>query len=77
MISVAALFAFATPEEGFFAQVLLICLLFVAVCIPNQSLWTLVGAGDSRLFAKPAHRHAFNLPMAGLLVVSLAGFYVQ
>ena len=62
-------------DQSFSSQ--LLCVLFFLVCVPNQSLWTLMGAGVSRLFAKPAHRHAFNYTMAGLLLISLVGFYVQ
>ncbi|MGB0695857.1 MAG: LysE family translocator [Rhodospirillaceae bacterium] len=52
-------------------QVLLVALVFLLVCIPSVSAWTLFGSAIGRLLHTPLHRKCFNGVMAALLAISM------
>ncbi|WP_375173980.1 LysE family translocator [Pseudooceanicola sp.] len=51
--------------------ILLVAVMFAAVCVPCLSVWTLLGQEMRRLLTNPARLRAFNWTMAALLVASL------
>ncbi len=53
------------------AKAVLLTLLFVAVGAASSAFWTLTGVGAARLLRTDRGMRAFNLVMAGLLVLSL------
>src|SRR5579875_1286382 len=74
----AALFQWINPKAWVIAigavvlaQVLILSIVFLLVCIPCLTLWTGIGAGAARLLRTPRGLRAFNLAMAALLIASL------
>ncbi|MFA4914692.1 MAG: LysE family translocator [Comamonadaceae bacterium] len=60
-----------TPHDGFFANLILACLVLMIVNFPAISVWTLFGSALSRVLKSEAAITRFNVCMALLLVVSL------
>ena len=54
-----------------FAQALALALIFLAVSVPTVMFWTMTGVGAARLLRRPGGLRAFNVVMAGLLILSL------
>ena len=54
-----------------FAQALVLALIFLAVTVPTVMFWTMTGVGAARLLRRPGGLRAFNVVMAGLLILSL------
>ena len=59
------------PREGFFANLLLVAVLFAAINLPSVAVWAGFGTAMRRVLDRPWRRRAFNVGMAGLLVASL------
>lgn len=70
-MAVGAIAAYTGFWESFTLEVLLIGAVFLVCGTPCTVSWTLMGVGAGRLISRPSHLRAFNLVMAGLLVVSL------
>lgn len=68
---VAAVSTYTGFWGNFFAEVLMIALIALIFSTPCTAVWTLLGVGAGKVISKPAHMRAFNVIMAGLLVVSL------
>ncbi|GFZ90454.1 LysE family translocator [Nesterenkonia alkaliphila] len=68
---VAAVSTYTGFWENFFAEVLMIALVALLFSTPCTAVWALLGVGAGKVISKPAHMRAFNVVMAGLLVVSL------
>jgi len=60
-----------TPHDGFITNLLLACLVLMAVNFPAISIWTLFGSVLARALKSPTAIGRFNVFMALLLVVSL------
>jgi len=60
-----------TPHDGFIVNLLLACLVLMAVNFPAISVWTLFGSALARILKSPLAITRFNVSMALLLVVSL------
>ena len=54
-----------------FPQALVLALIFLAVTVPTVMFWTMTGVGAARLLRRPGGLRAFNVVMAGLLILSL------
>ncbi len=59
------------PREAFFANLLVVAVLFAAINLPSVAVWAGFGVALRRVLDRPWRRRAFNVGMAGLLVVSL------
>ncbi len=68
---VAAVSTYTGFWGNFFAEVLMIALVALLFSTPCTAVWALLGVGAGKVISKPAHMRAFNVVMAGLLVVSL------
>jgi threonine/homoserine/homoserine lactone efflux protein len=68
---VGALVTYQTADSPFVAQVLVIALIFLVFGTPCTVTWLLIGASLQQVLAKPAIFRAFNIAMAGLLVLSV------
>lgn len=69
-MALGAVTAYA-PAENYFANVLLVVLVFAAVNTPCILAWTAFGVSMRRFLDRPAVLRGFNIAMAALLVLSL------
>jgi threonine/homoserine/homoserine lactone efflux protein len=60
-----------TPQGGYFGNLLVMGVVFTAVNLPCVGVWTGFGVGLRRVLDRPGALRAFNLTMAGLLLLSL------
>jgi threonine/homoserine/homoserine lactone efflux protein len=60
-----------TPSNGFFANLLIVTVVFALVMGPCITIWAAVGTSLRRFLSNPARLRAFNVVMALLLVASL------
>lgn len=60
-----------TPHDDFMTNLLLACVVLMAVNFPAISIWTLFGSALARVLKSPAAIARFNVFMALLLVISL------
>ena len=60
-----------TTSSNFTAQAVVLAAIFLMVTVPTLAFWTMTGVGAARLLRTGRALRAFNLVMAGLLVVSL------
>ena len=56
--------------------VVMVAVIFGAINLPSVSTWTVAGQGIRRILTNPARLRAFNVTMAGLLVLSLVPMLV-
>ncbi len=63
--------------DGVVAQALALAAIFLVVTLPLVSFWTLTGVGAARLLRTRRGLRAFNLAMAGLLVLSLVPVFLE
>ena len=56
--------------------VVIVAVIFGAINLPSVSTWTVAGQGIRRILTNPARLRAFNVTMAGLLVLSLVPMLV-
>lgn len=70
-LALAALSTFTGFWDSFLLEVLVIAAFALVFGIPCTIAWTGLGVGAGRLISRPQHMKAFNLVMAGLLVVSV------
>lgn len=69
-MALGAVTAYA-PAQDYFANLLLVVLVFAAVNAPCICAWTAFGVSMRRLLDRPAALRGFNIAMAALLVLSL------
>lgn len=74
---IAALSTYTGFWESFFTEVLLIALFAVFFSTPCTIVWALLGVGAGKLISRSSQMRAFNLIMAGLLVISLIPAFVE
>ena len=60
-----------TPRDGFFANLLVVSLVFAAINLPSVGVWAAFGTAMRRVLDRPWRLRAFNVTMAALLVLSL------
>ena len=60
-----------TPSNHYLANLLLVAAIFAVVNLPCVTLWTTLGLVVRRFLDRPQVLRAFNMTMAGLLLVSL------
>ena len=70
-IMVVGAIATYTPQNGFFANLLMVMLLFGVVNLPSISLWVYAGSALRHALRTPRAVRIFNLTMAVLLAASL------
>jgi threonine/homoserine/homoserine lactone efflux protein len=70
-VMVVGLAATYIPESGFFMNLLVATIVCGVVNLPSIGIWVTFGTALRRVLHKPGVVRAFNLTMAGLLVVSL------
>ena len=51
--------------------------MFLLVSVPVTAFWTMIGVGAARTFRSTQALRRFNLAMAALLVMSLAGLFLE
>lgn len=71
IMATSAVAAFTTGNADIFLQVLVIALIFLAVAFPSTGLWLFFGVWLKKILKAPSHQRAFNISMAGLLVLSI------
>ncbi len=71
LIALAALPAFTTPGEAMLPQALLVAGIFAALSMPCLLLWACFGLAARRVLGAGPRLRAFNIVMAGLLILSL------
>lgn len=71
MIAVGAAGLYLRGDEPISRQLLRLGLIFLACGMPCLMVWALVGSGAGRLLRSPARLRAFNMTMAGLLLLSV------
>ena len=76
VIALGAVAAYTTAE-AVLGQALMLAAIFGVVTLPVVAGWTLAGVGAGRLLHTPRGLRAFNLVMAGLLVLSLAPMVLE
>lgn len=69
--AVGAIATYTTLGGNLVFEASVIALVFAAVSLPCLLVWAAMGAGIGRFLESPRARLAFNLTMAGLLVLSL------
>lgn len=77
LIGLGAASAFIVPEQPLTPQLLRLCLVFLACAMPCLLVWALIGSGSGRLLHSPGRLRAFNLAMAGLLVLSVVSVLIE
>ncbi|MBY0544507.1 MAG: LysE family translocator [Gammaproteobacteria bacterium] len=70
LMSVAAIAAYA-PEQHFTSSIIFISIIFILFVAPCSILWTAMGHWIKQFFSHSWHLRAFNIVMAGLLLLSL------
>jgi threonine/homoserine/homoserine lactone efflux protein len=69
-MAVGALTAYA-PAQNYFLNVFIVAVTFCIVGAPCIAAWTAFGVGMRRFLGRPGVLKAFNVTMAGVLVLSL------
>lgn len=65
------------PRENYALSIFLVAAVFTAVNLPCVASWTGFGVGLRRFLDRPVVLRAFNLVMAGLLVLSLVPVAIE
>ncbi|MCE2451742.1 MAG: LysE family translocator [Nitrospinae bacterium] len=71
VMAVGAITAYTSVGGYYYLEIALIALIFLVVCIPSISIWTLFGVGIGRMLTARKWLKIFNAAMALLLVASL------
>ena len=71
LMAVGSITTYASAGGFYYLEIALIALIFLVVCIPSISIWTLFGVGIGRVLTKRSWLKLFNAVMALLLVASL------
>jgi threonine/homoserine/homoserine lactone efflux protein len=76
-IGLGAASMFIMPDRSLTPQLLRLSLVFLACAMPCLLVWALIGSGSGRLLHSPGRLRAFNLTMAGLLVLSVIPVLIE
>jgi len=71
MVAISAITAFTTVEGNYYAEVLIISAVFVAISIPSACAWCLFGVGIRQMISSPETARIVNLALAGLVALSV------
>lgn len=71
VMAVGATTAYTSAGGSYFLEIILIASVFLVVCFPCISIWTLFGVGIGRVLTKRSWLKLFNAVMALLLFASL------
>ena len=71
VMAVGSITAYTSAGGYYYLEIALIALIFLVVCIPSISIWTLFGVGIGRMLTARKWLKIFNAVMALLLVASL------
>ncbi len=71
VMAVGAITAYTSAGGYYYLEIALIALIFLVVCIPSISIWTLFGVAIGRMLTAKKWLRVFNVVMALLLVASL------
>ncbi len=71
VMAVGSITAYTSAGGYYYLEIALIALIFLVVCIPSISIWTLFGVGIGRMLTARKWLKIFNAAMALLLVASL------
>jgi threonine/homoserine/homoserine lactone efflux protein len=77
LIAVGAAGAYLLPDQSLAQQLARIFVVFLAVGMPCLLVWALLGSGAARVLRSQAQLRAFNVAMAGLLVLSLIPVLIE
>ncbi len=77
LIALAAATTFLRPDQSLREQLVRITIIFLICGMPCLLVWALIGSGAGRLLHSPARFRAFNLTMAGLLLLSVIPVLVE
>ena len=77
VMAVGAITAYTSAGGYFYLEIVLIALIFLLVCIPSISIWTLFGVAIGRILTARKWLRAFNAVMALLLVASLIPVFID
>ena len=76
VMAVGAITAYTSASGYFYFEIALIASIFLIVCIPSISIWTLFGVGIGRILTARKWLRIFNAVMALLLVASLVPVFL-
>lgn len=76
VMAVGATTAYTSAGGNYFLEIVLIASVFLVVCLPCISIWTLFGVGIGRVLSKSSWLKLFNAVMALLLVASLTPVFL-
>ena len=71
VMAVGAITAYTNAGGYYYLEIALLALIFLVVCIPSISIWTLFGVAIGRMLTAKKWLRVFNTVMALLLVASL------
>jgi threonine/homoserine/homoserine lactone efflux protein len=71
IMAVSAIPAFTTPGGSYYAELLVISLIFALVCIPSCTAWCLFGVAIRRLIRTPETARIVNYGLAVLVAASV------
>ena len=71
VMAVGSITAYTSAGGYYYLEIALIAMIFLVVCIPSISIWTLFGVGIGRMLTARKWLKIFNAAMALLLVASL------
>ena len=77
VMAVGAITAYTSAGGYYYLEIVLIALIFLVVCIPSISIWTLFGVGIGRILTARKWLRVFNILMALLLVASLIPVFID
>lgn len=71
MMAVSAIPAFTTIGGNYYLELLLISVVFAAICVPSCLAWCMFGVGIRQLIRSEETARLVNLTLAGLVVLSI------
>ncbi|WP_088348390.1 MULTISPECIES: LysE family translocator [Rhodomicrobium] len=71
MMAVSSIPAFTTVGGNYYAELLVICLVFAVITVPTCTLWCLFGVAIRQLIRTPGTARIVNLSLAGLVALSI------
>ena len=77
VLAVGATVTFTVLTGNYFAQVLIIAMIFLIVCPITASMWLWFGASLKKFLKDPTHVRVFNVSMALLLMTSLIPVFIE
>ncbi len=71
MVAVSAIPAFTTVGGNYYAELMVMALIFIAVTLPSISIWCLFGVGIRSLVRTEETARTVNLILAGMVALSV------